>query len=59
MREKGSAVYELFLLVLSVYVLCIVFVETFIISDPEISSVLQKIDLVICFIFIGDFFISL
>jgi|GEM_PF-3718224 len=34
MREKGSAVYQLFLLVLSVYVLCIVFVETFIISDP-------------------------
>ena len=33
MREKGSAVYQLFLLALSIYVLCIVFAEMFIVSD--------------------------
>jgi voltage-gated potassium channel len=59
MREKGSAVYQLFLLALSIYVLCIVFAETFIVSDPEISLVLQRIDLFICLIFLGDFFLNL
>ncbi|WP_188151460.1 ion transporter [Teredinibacter waterburyi] len=59
MREKGSAIYQLFLLALSIYVLCIVFAETFIISNSEISLVLQRIDLGICIVFIGDFFVNL
>ncbi|MEZ5524002.1 MAG: ion transporter [Pseudomonadales bacterium] len=59
MTEKGSATYQLFLLALSIYVLVVVFVETFIISDPEISLVLQRVDLCICLIFLGDFFFNL
>ena len=59
MQEKGSTVYQLFLLALSIYVLCIVFAETFVVSDPEISLVLQRIDLFICLVFLGDFFLNL
>ncbi len=59
MREKGSAAYQLFLLVLSVYILCTVFAETFVVKDPEIRSVLRKIDLCVCLVFLGDFFINL
>ena len=59
MKEKGSAIYQLFFLALSVYVLVIVFVETFFVSDPEVSSVLQRIDFFICLVFLGDFFVNL
>lgn len=59
MQEKQSPIYQLFLLALSIYVLCIVFIETFIITDVEISLILQKIDLFICMVFLGDFFINL
>lgn len=59
MQENQSPIYQLFLLVLSIYVLCIVFIETFIITDVEISLILQKIDLFICMVFLSDFFINL
>ena len=58
-REKGSASYQLFLLMLSIYVLVVVFIETFFISDPEIKLVLQRIDLCVCLVFLADFFINL
>lgn len=59
MKEKGSAVYQLFLLALSVYVLVVVFSETFLITDPEILLLLQRIDICICLVFLGDFFFNL
>lgn len=59
MKEKGNAVYQIFLLILSVYVLVVVFLETFFITDPELSLLLQRIDLCICFVFLADFFINL
>ncbi|SER21198.1 voltage-gated potassium channel [Amphritea atlantica] len=59
MKEKGGAVYQLFLLALSIYVLIVVFFETFLITDPEVSLILQRIDLCICFVFLGDFFVNL
>ncbi len=59
MKEKGGAIYQLFLLCLSVYVLVIIFAETFLITDPEISMVLLRIDLCICLIFLADFFVNL
>lgn len=58
-KERGNAIYQLFLLLLSIYVLSIVFVETFLVSDPELSNVFQKIDLWICFIFLFDFFYNI
>lgn len=59
MTEKGNAAYQIFLLCLSIYVLFIVFLETFLITDPEISKVLQRIDLCLCMVFLGDFFYNL
>lgn len=59
MREKGSALYQLFLLTLSIYVLIVVFAETFLVNDPEIALLLQRIDLCICLVFLADFFVNL
>lgn len=59
MREKGSPVYKLFLLAVSLYVLLVVFLETFVISDPELLVLLQRIDFCICILFLGDFFVNL
>ncbi|WP_348709035.1 ion transporter [uncultured Pseudoalteromonas sp.] len=58
MKEKGSAVYQLFLLALSIYVLIVVFAETFLVTDPEVSLLLQRVDLSICVIFLVDFFVN-
>ncbi len=58
MKEKGSAVYQLFLLALSIYVLIVVFVETFLVTDPEVSLLLQRVDLSICVVFLIDFFVN-
>ncbi|WP_462175896.1 ion transporter [Pseudoalteromonas gelatinilytica] len=58
MKEKGSAVYQLFLLALSIYVLIVVFAETFLVTDPEVSLLLQRVDLSICVVFLIDFFVN-
>lgn len=47
------------MLVLSVYVLIALFVDTVFKLSPEMSSLLQKLDTAICFIFLGDFFYHL
>lgn len=57
--ERGSSLYQLVLLVLSVYVLGALVVEAFLIEDPEVRSVLQYIDFGICIVFLFDFFINL
>lgn len=57
--EKGTAAYQLFLLVLSIYVLAILFAEEFLITDPETRRLLQYVDLVVCMIFLMDFFVNL
>lgn len=59
MKNTAGAVYNIFLLVLSVYVLIIVFAETFLIADPEIRLVLQYIDFSICLVFLFDFALNL
>lgn len=59
MQEKGSPLYQLFILALSIYVLIIVSAETFYVFDSEISLVLQRIDLAICMFFLCDFFLNL
>lgn len=59
MSERGSAIYQLFLLGLSIYVLTVLVVESFLIDDSEIRLVLQYIDLSICMVFLGDFFVNL
>jgi voltage-gated potassium channel len=62
-NPKGSQTrptgLQLVMLVLSVYVLMALFVSTFFKLSPEMSSLLQTLDTIICFIFLGDFFCSL
>ena len=57
--DQKSAAYQLFLLVLSIYVLTVLALETWVVSDPEIGQVLQFIDFSICLVFLGDFFWNL
>ncbi len=59
MREKGSPLYQIVLLFLSIYVLTAILIESFLISDPEIKQVLQYIDLIICIFFLADFLANL
>lgn len=59
MKEKGSAAYQLFLLTLSIYVLAVVFLDLFVITDPEIKLVFQYIDFMVCLVFLADFFLNL
>jgi len=58
MKEKGSSVYQLFMLGLSIYVLISLVIESFYITDPEIDRVLQFIDLSICLVFLSDFILN-
>ncbi len=56
--KLGSPLYQMLMLVLSIYVLTTLSVEYFLVSDSEIKSVLQTVDLFICFIFFTDFLYS-
>ena len=55
--QKRLTGQQLLMLVLSVYVLMALFVSTFFKLSYEIASLLQKLDTLICFIFLGDFFL--
>ena len=59
MKEIRSPLYNIVLIILSVYVLSALLAEAFFISDPEIKRVLQYIDFIICLIFLSDFFYCL
>lgn len=59
MIEKGNTVYQIFMLTMSVYILCALTLEMFVVEDDEIKSVLRRIDLVVCFFFLLDFFVNL
>lgn len=57
--QKRLTGQQLLMLVLSVYVLMALFVSTFFKLSYEMASLLQKLDTLICFIFLGDFFLNL
>ena len=57
-RESVSP-YQLFMLVLCVYVLAALFVEAVLPLDPETVHILMTVDAAICIIFLGDFLIRL
>lgn len=59
MKERGSPLYQLTLLGLSVYVLVALVAETYLIRDSEVQKVLQYIDLSVCIIFMFDFWYNL
>lgn len=50
---------QIVMLVLSVYVLCALFVQTAFRLPTELADLLQTIDSLICVLFIGDFFFGL
>ncbi|WP_444920436.1 ion transporter [Microbulbifer sp. CnH-101-G] len=58
-QERGNVIYQLFLLVLSIYVLSVVLVDLIFVENAEIQRVLQYIDITICCIFLLDFFVNL
>ena len=51
--------FQLLMLVLCIYVLVALFVDTLFNLPPQVSSLLQTLDTVICFIFLADFFYRL
>ena len=51
--------FQILVLVLSVFVLCAIMAQTFFTLPPEINFLLNRLDTLICFIFIGDFFYRL
>lgn len=59
MKERGSAIYQIALLILSIYVLVALVAESFFTKDEEVKLVLQAIDFSICIIFLADFFYNL
>jgi voltage-gated potassium channel len=59
MNERGSPLYQLTLLGLSVYVLAALVAGTFFVKDPEIRRALQYVDLSVCMIFFFDFWYNL
>lgn len=56
--EKPS-IFQLFLVVLSVYVLGALFVQSMFVLSPEMNGILDNIDFCICLIFMSDFFMRL
>jgi voltage-gated potassium channel len=48
--------FQLLMLVLCIYVLGALLVEVTFQLPPQVSSLLQTLDTVICFIFLADFF---
>lgn len=54
--EERLDIFQFGIILLSVYVLAVVAVQTFVELAPETDSLLNKIDAGICFIFLGDFF---
>ena len=57
--QKRLTGQQLLMLVLSFYVLIALFVGTVFKLSPPVASLLQKLDTIICFIFLGDFFYNL
>jgi len=55
-QPKGS---QILILVLSVYVLAALLIETFVKLPVETSRLLQTVDTLICFVFLADFFVRL
>lgn len=55
--EDKITPFQIVLVVLSVYVLIAIFVDLAFPLPPEISKVLRTTDNLICFVFLGDFFV--
>jgi voltage-gated potassium channel len=54
--RESATVFQIFIIILSVYVLGALFVEAMFPLRPEMKNLLHDIDSFICLIFLGDFF---
>lgn len=54
-KEPELGFLDLLIMVLSIYVLIAIVVDTFVPLRPEISSMLHVIDTMVCFVFLFDF----
>ncbi len=54
-----SPTYQLFMLIMSIYVLVVLFIDAFIIENPEVKELLQYIDFFVCLLFLADFFLNI
>jgi voltage-gated potassium channel len=54
--RESATVFQIFMIILSVYVLGVLFVEAMFSIPPGMKDLLEQIDSFICFIFLGDFF---
>ena len=54
--KENATIFQIFMVVLSVYVLGVLFVESMFKISPEMTGLLEQIDSFICLIFLGDFF---
>lgn len=57
-NEDRNPIYSMFMLILSIYILVVLFIDSFFIEDPETKLVLHYIDFTICMVFLGDFFLN-
>lgn len=54
--KENATIFQIFMVVLSVYVLGVLFAESMFKISPEMLGLLEQIDSFICLIFLGDFF---
>ena len=54
--KENATIFQIFMVVLSIYVLAVLFVESMFKISPEMTGLLEQIDSFICLIFLGDFF---
>ncbi|RYD20135.1 MAG: ion transporter [Verrucomicrobiaceae bacterium] len=54
--EENVTIFQIFLIVLSIYVLIALFVQSMFPLTPEMDGMIDRLDSIICLIFLGDFF---
>lgn len=57
--KETATVFQIFMIILSVYVLVALFVDVMYDLSPEMDALLTQIDFIVCIIFMGDFFYRL
>jgi voltage-gated potassium channel len=54
--KENVTIFQIFLIILSVYVLAALFVQSMFTLTPEMDEMVDRIDSIICMIFLADFF---
>ena len=54
--SETATVFQIFMIILSVYVLVALFVDGMYDLSPEMDGLINQIDFIVCMIFMGDFF---